>query len=97
MKKRFDIAVIALVAAASLCAQTTAAQTTPSAVQNKVAPAGGSVDVATATAPAVGRRRVPERVKGPTPTWRTAPWIFQAFGTAADPLATSPKACPKVR
>ncbi len=43
------------------------AQTTPSAVQNKVAPAGGSVDVATATGPAIPRRRAPERVKGPTP------------------------------
>ena len=43
------------------------AQTPPSPAQNAVAPAGGSVDVAAAVAPAVGRRRVPERVKGPTP------------------------------
>src|SRR6202167_1996123 len=52
--------------AGSISAQTAPAQTTPSAVQNAVAPAGGSVDVA-ATQPAVGRRRIPERVKGPTP------------------------------
>jgi hypothetical protein len=57
MKKCF---ILAVCAAASLCAQTT-----PTPGQNVVAPAGGSVDAA--TQPAVGRRRVPERVKGPTP------------------------------
>ena len=43
------------------------AQTTPTPRQNAVAPAGGSVDVAT-TQPATGqRRRGPEKPKGPTP------------------------------
>jgi hypothetical protein len=57
MKKYF---ILALVAVASL-----GAQTAPPPAQNAVAPAGGSVDAA--TQPAVGRRRAPERVKGPTP------------------------------
>src|ERR1700730_16959685 len=38
---------------------------TPSAAALATSAAGSSVQ--TATAPAVGRRRVPERVKGPTP------------------------------
>jgi hypothetical protein len=53
--------------AALLGAVSLPAQTAPSPAQNKVAPAGGSVDVASATGPAVPRRRAPERPKGPTP------------------------------
>ena len=60
--KKYCVLFAALLGAVSL-----PAQTTPSAAQNKVAPAGGSVDVATATGPAIPRRRAPERVKGPTP------------------------------
>jgi hypothetical protein len=64
--KKCCVLFVVLLGAVSLPAQTTPSAATPSPVQNAVAPAGGSVDVA-ATSPAVGRRRVPERVKGPTP------------------------------
>jgi hypothetical protein len=64
--KKCCVLLAVLAIAVSLAAQTPP-PARPSPAQNAVAPAGGSVDVAAATAPAVGRRRVPERVKGPTP------------------------------